>query len=254
MHRLIEHMHSLRNRGLVPITFLTWACCVAYGNLFEWVLGGAFTVLPKYVIAIGLGIVPALIVGWAAVTWWRNRQLVVSAVQMSHQPTRRRGLILLVGRLPVCEKAIDFHWMGGEGPLERVWLVCSDQSAGDAERLVAKYSTLCDPTLRRIADVYDVREYYDTIRAIYRDRKPADWLPDDVICDMTGMTACGSIGMTLACLGRDRPLQYTPASYNAALNATMPLDPVELQLAWHPVEFNSRQRSEPTEELESAHG
>jgi hypothetical protein len=67
------------------------------------------------------------------------------------------------------------------------------------------------------------------VQKIIQDR-PKDWSVEDVIADYVGLTAHASVGMVLACLHEQAPLQYTPAEYDANLQALRPLPPFEVVL------------------------
>lgn len=56
------------------------------------------------------------------------------------------------------------------------------------------------------------------------------WTPDDIIADFTGMTAQASVGMVLASLSVQSPLQYTPAQSQDGKPTGRSLNPIEITL------------------------
>lgn len=144
------------------------------------------------------------------------------------KPRKYRGLILLVSKIEPCEQAIRYHLP----ELKRCWLVCSEQSLSTAEELRQKFPQVCQDTPIVIKDVYDPREFCDHIDDIYCKYLPQDWAESDVIADFTGMTAHGSVGMALATLGTNRPLQYTPADKpnSSPMRPLRSLYPIEIIL------------------------
>ena len=145
------------------------------------------------------------------------------------QPKKYPGLILLVSKAETCRTAIAYH----QPQLRQCWLICSVQSLGTAREVMREFPEVCldDPIV--INDVHDPIEFRDVINSIYADRLPAGWKPSDIIADYAGMTAHGSVGMVLANLMTDRPLQYTPANVNPETEDIVgSLEPIEITLTW----------------------
>jgi CRISPR-associated protein (Cas_Cas02710) len=160
-------------------------------------------------IAIGVIIVIFLLIGLIA------RLLSSPKVGLKldkSPPLQKRGLILLVSNIESCKQAIRYH---GD-TLERCWLICSEQSCAKAKELekwiedFAPGHTKILVEVRIADDVYDPREFYQSVYSIYS-FLPNGWAIDDVISDFTGMTAQASIGMAIACMTIGSELQYTPA-------------------------------------------
>ena len=143
-------------------------------------------------------------------------------------PAKRRGLILLVSNDQTPHKAIEWH----RETLEYCWFLCSAKSAPDGETLKNQVINIGkNGEIVLIDDVFDPVECRDKVEKIYSEL-PEGWQETDVILDFTGLTACASVGSVLACLNESRPIQYTPAQYDAKLNALRPIDPVEIVLHW----------------------
>ncbi|HOJ21313.1 MAG TPA: hypothetical protein PLY56_07250 [Armatimonadota bacterium] len=147
------------------------------------------------------------------------------------RPEKRRGLILMVSRLEPCEKAIAYH----RPVLERCWLICSLQSLEVARTLMKRHPDVCESAPIVINDVHDPLEYRNAADRIYTQELPEGWSEADVIADFLGMTAQGSVGMTLACLSPSRPLQYTVPHFDNDGKPLEPLDPIEIVLDWSSV-------------------
>ncbi len=144
-------------------------------------------------------------------------------------PHKFSGLILLVSNADPCRAAIRYHLPR----LQRCWLICSLQTLDLARQMAREFPMVCatDPII--INDVYDPIEFRDAVNEVYRSRMPKSWLESAVIADYAGMTAHGSVGMVLACIGTNRALQYTPAHFDRATGKTLgSLDPIEVTLAW----------------------
>jgi hypothetical protein len=119
--------------------------------------------------------------------------------------------------------------------LERVWLICSTGSSQDlANALRREYPNVCRGEPIVINDVNDPEEYYREVVKIHA-RLPDGWKSSDVIADYTGMTKHGSVGMVLACMGADRPLQYTLAKKDAQGKVTGSQTCIEIDLTWETV-------------------
>ena len=136
-----------------------------------------------------------------------------------------RGLILLVSRDEPCREAILFHLPR----LERCWLICSPQSIAEAEKVSESFPTVCQDALIVVNDVYDPIAFRDYVNQIYA-TLPDGWSEGEVIADYVGMTAHASVGMVLACVGKQRPLQYTPAINTRDGKLIGSMEPIEVNL------------------------
>jgi hypothetical protein len=147
----------------------------------------------------------------------------------SRSPQKRRGLIFMVSQMDPCRKAVAYH----RPMLERCWLLCSTQTMTMAAALRDEFERsgldVGDPIV--INDVNDPLEFRREIDKIYG-TLPADWQASEVIADYLGMTAHASVGMVLACLEADRPLEYTLPVYDDQRKPVGALDPLEIVLDW----------------------
>jgi hypothetical protein len=213
----------------VPFVFGSVALAVL-GNAVYSILTNALgtTQRPQVVIAATALMLLAAAVWLVSRVIGRLRPAPPLANKRSPQP--HKGLILLVSNEPVARKGLDWH----KPKLENVWLVCSGQShaLGSTLREELKASGT-QASIVLIDDVFDVTEVRDKVGHIYdRLSEETELTSNEVILDFTGMTATASVGSALACMAPDRPLQYTPATYDTHLNALVPRDPIEVVLDW----------------------
>jgi hypothetical protein len=209
------------------------------GSIFLAVLGNAVydilknslgSATPALVrIAIGSLLIFFASVGF--VSWLVSKRLSRlssgNSVLGNRRPQKHRGLILLVSNEEPCQQAIRYHLP----KLQRCWLVCSAQTLPIAEKLRQEFPMVCQDTPVVINDIYDPLEFRIRINEIYLKRLPVTWAETDVIADYVGTTAHGSVGMVLAALGTDRPLQYTPAKLDPDTRKPIGcLDPIEIVL------------------------
>ncbi|MBI5758604.1 MAG: CRISPR-associated protein [Planctomycetales bacterium] len=204
-----------------------------FGSTFLAVLGNSvyqlFTNMlgtsTRAVIGITIG---SLLVFFTSVLWFAYalaRMDTGIRPRGKRAPAKRRGLILLVSQADPCRKAIEYH----KPVIEKCWLICSTQTLEIVNSLIQEYAGICVSQPIVITDVYDPLEFRNRVDEIYC-RLPAGWGTSDVIADYQGMTAHGSVGMVLACLGTRGPLQYIPARLDAQRKPIEALDPIEIVL------------------------
>jgi len=145
-------------------------------------------------------------------------------------PEKRKGLILLISNYDTSEKAVMLHL----GELEKCWLLYSDhpRSIESKDKIceLLKYHFI-EPIPIHIKDVFSSKGIRDEVDNILS-HLPEGWNENDIISDFTGMTAPASIGMVLACLRNNRPLQYVPGNYDKDGRAVTATEPVEVKLEW----------------------
>jgi CRISPR-associated protein (Cas_Cas02710) len=155
----------------------------------------------------------------------RRSNRLKSIIPGTRPPRQFRGLILLVSRAEPCLTAIKYHLP----TLQQCWLICSSDTLKTTQQLINEYPHICANQPIIINDIHDPIEYRNAITKIYENHLPKGWTDQDVIADYTGMTAHGSVGMVLACMGLNRPLQYVPVATDANQEA-FSLDPIEITL------------------------
>ncbi|MGH9767091.1 MAG: CRISPR-associated protein [Blastocatellia bacterium] len=181
---------------------------------------------------VGIGISALMVLGGAVVALKHfAKQFQTTPTLIGKKPPDpRKGLILLVSEEETCRKAIDWH----RDRLAHCWLLYSTKSKSQdtAERLRQELAgTGVRAEMIFISGVYDPLEFKQKVDSIYA-ALPEGFVESDVILDFTGMTGCASVGSVIACLDEQRPKQYTPGHYDAKLDVTQPLDPVEIVLHW----------------------
>lgn len=129
---------------------------------------------------------------------------------------KSRGLVLLVSNADSAKYAVLHHFTGG--PLERVWLIASgDTDAAEfgpgtlklAGELKAWAATLGRPLDIQVLQAVSAAEAHDTFDAVRRIYRTCGLPPAEVIADFTGGTKPMTVGLILASLDAERPLQYT---------------------------------------------
>jgi len=174
-----------------------------------------------------------ILIGLVLYKMQRNAQERHSVKQNVHNaPARRRGLILMLGGkgFKLGMKAIAFH--RADETLKKCWLIHTTQTEMHVTDLKTHFPEVdIEPVLISTEDANAPLRIKARIDAIYQ-TLPEGWTADDVIADYGGLTSSCSVGMVLACLTGDRPLQYTPSVYDANQKPVGYLDPVELHLRW----------------------
>lgn len=209
------------------IPFLLSAVCLSVlGNAVTQLLNNWLGTSSRAAIQIVIGTGLVLCLAAAALALALARQRPAPVDLGKELPRSRRGLILLVSKPEVPRKAMKHHIP----MLECCWLICSRESHAVAEKLKEEFADRVKKIeIVFVNDVNDPLAFSEQVNLIYG-HLPSGWREDDVIADYTGMTAHGSVGMALACISPQRPMQYTPAIYSKELQAHEPLDPFEIVL------------------------
>lgn len=204
------------------------------GAIFLSVLGNAISDILKAIIGDTTSDAVQIAIGSVVIfifcVWLVAKSLTTNLPPMDlgkSSPRKHKGLILLVSREEPCRKAIEHHLP----ELKYCWLICSSQTLNVAKKLQQDFPKLIIPEPLVIKDVYDPVEFSHMVMNIY-DNLPSRWTKDDIISDFTGMTAQGSVGMTIASLlMRQSSLQYTPAETRDGNKTGNSLNPIEIVLA-----------------------
>jgi CRISPR-associated protein (Cas_Cas02710) len=202
-----------------------------FGNVVYDILKKSLGETIPDLIKIGAIALLILVLAVAIVTWAIARRLarlpspIPIEVQQKALDRQYKGLILLVSKAEACATAIRFH----QPILERCWLLCSPQTLEQAQTLRQQFRECVDQPIV-VNDIYNPLEFRARIQQIYRTRMPPGWPESAIIADYTGMTAHASVGMVLACVGSDRPLQYTPAKLDAQDKVVGSLNPIRIIL------------------------
>jgi hypothetical protein len=223
----MEISRILRRMGLPSWTFLgvaVSATVVFYGGkLLEHILevpfhgfsSGAKGVLIS-VLLMAIACLPVLL-AWL---WQKSRLVHDDKIREGEKPELKRGLILLVSRLDSAMHAIEYHLQKDRGPLESVWLVpsngseqerCGQSTVPVAEEIKEKCKKL--PVTRHLrVEIHetgvspaDAQDTFDYVNRIFR---RGSYKAEEIIADFTGGTKPMTVGMVMACLPRDRELEY----------------------------------------------
>jgi hypothetical protein len=139
-------------------------------------------------------------------------------------PDHKQGLIFLFSRKDTLREAIDHH----RPALQHCWLLATPEMQDAASEAISHFSELSF-TLHSVADRYDSNSCYQTIRDIYQHEVPRLGLAAvEVISDITGGTKPMTLGMIMACLEGEYPIEHVPTAFNAAGEATGPLPPIQI--------------------------
>ena len=207
-----------------------------FGAVALGVLGNAvFTLLTNWLttenpalIRISIGAFLSIVLfGWMLRKFLYRRQIAAFSIGKK-KPDQRKGMILLVSNFQTARAAIEIH----KELLSRCWLICSDASEKvgyelktEFENKSTEFEIICIGDL----EVFDPVILKNKVEEIYSNL-PDFFSEQDVILDFTGMTAVASVGAVLACVGKNRPMQYVPAPYNQKLKAVQPSEPIEIEL------------------------
>ena len=164
---------------------------------------------------------------------WQKSQFNIARMHISGRefrlPDQKRGLIILVSNLNSAIYAIRHH-LGENGSLERVWLIPSNSQEQEkfgpsSMRLAKEIETQCRALTAEVGGNVkveissevspgDAQDTFDHVNRIFR---IAGFTEDEIIADFTGGTKPMTVGMIMACLPRERDLEYVP--YNPQTKA-----------------------------------
>ncbi|MDQ2805469.1 MAG: hypothetical protein M3Z04_00895 [Chloroflexota bacterium] len=224
-HRLqAAWSHLFDPQALVPFLVGSMALAVLGNAVFQLFTNWLGTGSPA-LLGIIFTMLLVLIVASLVLAHVLNRLPPPAELKIEH-PDPRSGLILLVSNEEACLAAIRWH----QATLQHSWLVHSTMTANIAQE-VAKYleEQHIKVDLCYVSDVFDPTVCAKEVEGIYGDL-PAGLTARDVILDFTGMTAIASIGAVLACMGRQAPMQYTPAQRDENGRVIRSLPPFEVIL------------------------
>lgn len=139
-------------------------------------------------------------------------------------PKKHRGLIFLFSREETLREAIRHH----QPVLGHCWLLVTPEMQ-DAVREAMSHFPNLRFTLHPLSDRYDSQACYQTVSDIYRREAPRLGIPPaQIIADITGGTKPMTMGMIVACLEGDYPIEHVPTAFDAAGRPTGPLPPIQI--------------------------
>jgi hypothetical protein len=226
----------LRRMGLPAWAFLgafVSATIIFYaGKALEQLLDPLFDGLGARTKTVCISLLIILIVGSIPMllAWlYQKSQFNIARMHISGRdfklPLAKRGLIILVSNSNSALHAVRYHFEQHHR-LERVWLIPSDQreqekfgpsSLAIANEIKTQCQTLASGIGRALkveisAEVSpgDAQDTFDHVNRIFR---ISGFSAEEVIADFTGGTKPMTVGMIMACLPRERDLEYVP--YNS---------------------------------------
>lgn len=176
---------------------------------------------------------------WSRIRKLFRRNSSVEEVRLFQLQQTFPGLIVMVslGENPPARQAIEHHWNNGNGNLAHCWLICTQQSFPDAERLVnhlveqgiprrffhygqdyqfpdSENPDRCFSLVVTPQYEHDPTHIRRLIDSIYQDAETRYHLPEaEIIADYTGGTKSATAGTILACAQPGRKLQYIMSDY-----------------------------------------
>ncbi|XWK89046.1 MAG: hypothetical protein U7127_02960 [Phormidium sp.] len=179
--------------------------------------------LPTYLPKLLMFLIP-----WVAIISigiWQSygRKIIFKGISGKlRKPEGKKGLILLVSNPDSAKFAINYHYVE-KGTLEKVWLIPSDPNEEEKKKfgsstiskiapikdycneLKVKYGRSLEVEDEKGVSPGDAQDTFDYVNRIYRQSGYAE---HELIADFTGGTKPMSVGMIMACLKRDRELEY----------------------------------------------
>jgi hypothetical protein len=185
-------------------------------------------------IVVGLGLIVVMSLGFKLRRPLTQGRFISDGLT---QPDGKKGLILLVSNPASAMFSIKYHYET-KRTLETVWLIPSDDSQSNqfdssSQNKAQEIQKLCEelsinlqkedalnnrPTLPPLkvtvekgVSPADAQDTFSMVNKIYR---KSHYPADEIAADFTGGTKLMSVGMIMACLKRDRVLEYV--SFNPA--------------------------------------
>lgn len=211
--------------------------------LYDWLKEIAGLPGAAGLIASLAGLTLLVVYGYNLHTRRRRRQMATRVVDKPNPP-QYKGLILMVSRLETAREAIDYH----KDALQCCWLITTPAPwiRQHADQLKQEYEdAISYVDIAHIANEYDTRGCYELVRGIHhREAARLGLLPGEVIADITGGTKPMTMGMILACVEGEFPIEHIPTEYDPVTSKPKgPLPPIQISIDVPPwdVEFSKEQ-------------
>jgi hypothetical protein len=194
--------------------------------LYDWLkeIGGLLTATAVIIVLAGITLLVVYI--YTIVTRRRRREMAARIIDKPNPP-QFKGLIIMVSKLETAREAIEHH----KETLQCCWLIATPEMKQRAKELEAEYEDVIPHVIiRPIANMYDTGGCYQLIRDIYHQEAPRLELePSEVIADITGGTKPMTMGMILACLEGEFPVEHVPTEYDSVTGKPKgPLPPIQI--------------------------
>lgn len=153
-------------------------------------------------------------------------------IREEQQPGKRAGLVVLLGPTEAsAPAAIEYHLPA----LQHCWLIATPQALKTAAALAERYHTRIrhvhwgEP--RYLVDPDQIQSTYNLVVRIFDEEAVAAGLETGaVIADITGGMKPMTAGMALACLARNREMQYMKAPRDPSGQIVEGAEPVPIRI------------------------
>ena len=154
------------------------------------------------------------------------------SLKQSVPPRQQMGLIVMAdANGDALRSAIEYCLPS----LKHCWLLASRDTVATAQALVAQYQgqvpNFYYGELGYLVDPDQIQATYDTVVRIFDTEAPAAGLqPHDIVADISGGSKAMTAGVALACLARDRDMQFLKAARdgNGRILPNAPLEPMRV--------------------------
>ncbi|MFQ5813174.1 MAG: hypothetical protein ACE5I2_08315 [Anaerolineae bacterium] len=197
--------------------------------LYDWLKATGGLPAATAVIVILAGITVLVVYTYAIVVSRHRREMATRVIDKPNPP-QFKGLILMVsGALPIAKEAIEYH----DETLQCCWLITTPapKIKQHADQLKEQYDDAIPYiTIVPIENEYDTKGCYELVRNIYQHEAHRLGLESgEVIADITGGTKPMTMGMILACLEGEFPIEHVPTEYDkVTFKPKGPLLPIQI--------------------------
>ena len=158
----------------------------------------------------------------------RRRRPGLGPIAHLENPDKHEGLIFLFSREQTLREAIEYH----RDALRHCWLLVTPQMQDQAQQAIHNFPGIRF-TLHSLSHHYNTQQCYRTVQNIYAEEAPRlEIAPRRVISDITGGTKPMTMGMIVACLDGNRPIEHIPTAYDSLGRPTGPLPPIQIKAQW----------------------
>jgi hypothetical protein len=141
-------------------------------------------------------------------------------------PRRFEGLIFMFSRTDTLLEAIKHH----QPELKHCWLIVTPEMQTAAGAAIADISTVRF-SIVPITNLYNTQACYEVVRHIYQSgTQDVGIQPQNVVSDITGGTKPMTMGMIVACLEGNFPIEHVPTRYDQMNRPFGPLPPIEIRV------------------------
>lgn len=156
-------------------------------------------------------------------SYWRRNLGPIADIA---SPRKYEGLIFMFTQKETAREAIRHHLPA----LKHVWLIVTPQKQAEAGEIVVDFPEVSFSVLP-ISNLYDTQSCYNVVRHIYeRGTQDVGIPPQNIIADITGGTKPMTMGMIVACIEGDLPIEHVPTKFDSSNNPMGPLPPIEIRL------------------------